>query len=893
MQNEAELNRELERVQKENFNLKMRIFSLEQELAPERASGRDAAFASEISTEIEKRDQLLLKARHTIQSLSSDNETLRHRLQSVENLLSETEAQAFEWKQRVAAFDAENHLKGRQAESAQSNFRAACQQIEEQKQKLKQQHYLIIQLQRKLDPSQVAPPAEVEDDALLEDIGIQWKRYVSGLETRHTEALEVLKREHQQQLERFLASKNGEAEAIQREFGQLQETIFGLRNHNEDLHRTLEDLKIQAEQHQQTAEHFKKEALERASQIQQLRAALIEAEDVKTRAQSLQNANSSLSDQLAELTARAEQLIRDSTEKASELSKLQTLYVAAEARAKQADALERSLEQQNGRVVEQSRDNARLTETVNAMLLDVQHLKLLADQLPEKEETVRAQAATIADLKAQLSDGGRELAALRDRVSDYAAKDAALTSLGKKLERREAELQELQAENAELPTLREAYERATHESKRLRADGARLEAEVQDLRAELEQTRATAIGQQEEATAASRQLSTLKEKNRGLEERLRARDAQIQDLDTTLAASERAARQATEQVTELTSELAVAKAVAAELKAQAAELEAQNDNLTADLEVANTRLESRSKDIEFAISEKNSSEKALAEYRESLKRQEAEFETLITEKNDRITALTKELDASSLALRASCKAVEDMAVRLRVSRLSGVKTSNDIVALTSAVVRKFEGALAELDDINTRFTDAQLRSDQTRGELGRLRKELDYCGTEIASRDQKIRGYLGEVDALNKTIEGLRQEVIVAEKNLKEALDQRSKLKTYNTEYKDKIARQDLRITSLQERIRSQEVMVAERVKEIEQSMQRQVKTFLDAMTDHISRRVTPEIALSEIKRFELIFFDPEEALRAAQRPALPVEGDLAGNDFLGSSNIRTSRVYH
>lgn len=862
---ETEAARELERVQKENFTLKLRVFSLEQELHPDRSTGKEAAFASEISTEIEKRDQLLLKAKLSIQSLSSENDTLRHRLQSVETLLSETETQALEWKQRVSAFDAESLLKGKQAESAQNNFKLACQQIEEQKQKIKQQHYLILQLQNKLNPSSAPPSApqlgtgtagltQDESECLLEDVGVQWRRYVSSIEAKHAEELDAIKKGHQQQLERFFQGKNSEIETFQKDYAQLQETIFGLRNQNADLHRAVEDMKLQEDQFRQTAEHFKNDSMEKAGQIQQLKLALGEAEDIKIHAQSLQAANSSLADQVSDLTGRIEALIREASDRVNEISSLHNEKLAFETRAKQADALEKTLEARNTELSELRRDNIKYQEDNKTLFLEVEHLRMVANFVPEKEETIRKQLEMITELQNINVQNAYEINSLKDTVASLNAKEMTIATLTKQLEAADAELKRRQMDSVELTNLRSTHDQVMLELTKLRADHAGTGRELREIR---------------------------------------------EAHDTLKALHSQATIEADTRSSELTTELAAYKAQVAQLKARMSELEIHGSSLKAELDTALAHLESRAKDIEFVKTEKNSSERILAEYRENLKKQEQEFEAMMTEQNERIAALGKELDSVSIAFRSACKAVEDMSVRLRVSKITNVKTLDDILNITSAIIRRHEGVLAELDASNTRAYEIQLKADQTRSELARVKKELDYCNGEIEGKDKRTRDYLAEIDTLNRSIEGMRQEVSVAEKNLKEALDQRSKLKTYNNEYKDKIARQELRITSLQEKIKSQEVLVAERVKEIELSMQRQVKTFLDAMTDHISRRVSPEIALSEIKRFELIFLSTEDALnrqlvRINEQHGSP--GDMLNDPLLGhnlgpgilmSSNVR------
>lgn len=863
---ETEAARELERVQKENFTLKLRVFSLEQELHPDRSTGKEAAFASEISTEIEKRDQLLLKAKLSIQSLSSENDTLRHRLQSVETLLSETETQALEWKQRVSAFDAESILKGKQAESAQNNFKLACQQIEEQKQKIKQQHYLILQLQNKLNPSAAVPSApqmgaagtagltQDESECLLEDIGVQWRRYVSSIEAKHAEELDAIKKGHQQQLERFFQGKNSEIETFQKDYAQLQETIFGLRNQNADMHRAIEDMKLQEDQFRQTAEHFKNDSMEKAGQIQQLKLALGEAEDIKMHAQSLQAANSSLADQVSDLTGRIEVLIREASDRVNEISSLRSEKVTLEARAKQADALEKTLETRSTEISELRRDNIKYQEDNKTLFLEVEHLRMVANFVPEKEETIRKQLEMITELQNINVQNSYEINSLKDTVAGLTAKEITIATLTKQLETADAELKRRQMDSVELTNLRSTNDQVVLELTRLKADHANTIRELREIR---------------------------------------------EAHDTLKALHSQVTMEADARSSELTAELATYKAQASQLKAKISDLELQGSSLKAELDTALAHLESRAKDIEFVKTEKCSSERILTEYRENLKKQEQEFEAMMTEQNERIATLGKELDSISITFRSACKAVEDMSVRLRISKITNVKTLEDILSITSAVIRRHEGVLAELDASNTRTYEIQLKADQTRSELARVKKELDYCNGEIEGKDKRTREYLAEIDTLNRSIEGMRQEVSVAEKNLKEALDQRSKLKTYNNEYKDKIARQELRITSLQEKIKSQEVLVAERVKEIELSMQRQVKTFLDAMTDHISRRVSPEIALSEIKRFELIFLSTEDALNrqlVRVNEQFNTPGDILNDPFLGhnmgqgvlmSSNVR------
>lgn len=314
---------------------------------------------------------------------------------------------------------------------------------------------------------------------------------------------------------------------------------------------------------------------------------------------------------------------------------------------------------------------------------------MVASFVPEKEETIRKQLEMITELQNINVQNSYEINSLKDTVASLSAKEVTIAALTKQLETADAELKRRQMDSVELTNLRSTNDQVMLELTKLRADHA----------------------------SAGRELREIREAH-----------------DTLKALHSQVTMEADTRSSELTAELTAYKAQASQLKTRVAELELQGSSLKAELDTALAHLESRTKDIEFVKTEKCSSERILTEYRENLKRQEQEFEAMMTEQNERIATLGKELDSVSITFRSACKAVEDMSVRLRVSKITNVKTLEDILSITSAVIRRHEGVLAELDASNTRTYEIQLKADQTRSELARVKKELDYCNGEIEER---------------------------------------------------------------------------------------------------------------------------------------------------------------
>lgn len=809
MEHGSELHRELERLQKENFNLKLRIHSLEHELSPDRAAAGGAAFAAEIAAEIERRDQLLMKAKLSIQSLSAENDTLAGRFEAVETMLSQTEAQLFACRQRLATLEQDHAHQLRKADAAEDGYRAAMRSVDDLHLRLKQQAFIVRQLQLRAPGAGAGPgpglgagvardrsmmPAaslsasavsalSAGGDSLLDasagardedvDVMLQWRRFLASLDARHAEELAEVRRELAAQADSAGWSGRGEAEVLRQEAAAARELVQTLRAQGDALQHQCQELRADAAARAEAAAGAAAGAAAAAQELEAVRAQ-----------------NRLLHEDLGRVLA--------------EHAQLRTQLPAAEGAVQTLTA-----------ALQTARDECAR----HAAALD--EARALAALLPAREATIASQKGRIDALEADALAQSRDLAASAERARGA--------------EQRAAELSGARDE------LHQAVGKAEHNLGAMKATIAELQAARTVLEDEAARHRAAAADARDALHRAELALA--------------AEKARAAELETRLAGAESARDARASEALELGADVA-------SYRAAVQDLEQKRDALRQQLDACRG-------DAEYLAAEKRSADTAAEDLRAAVRRQEAEHTALVAEKNAKIAELHQKADESARGLRAVYQALGGLAVGGAGGAgdtqplAQPLQSPDDAVRLVQQTADRLRARGGEARDLADAGAALQRRLDAATRELDRLRGQAEHAGQEVDARDRRVRECLAELDFKAKELANLRAEGDATERNLKEALDQRQKLKGYVAEYKDKLARNEARMAATQERLRAAEALVADRVKEIEQGLQRQVRVFLGAMADHVRRGVSADITLSEIKRFEVMFL-PIDDLSAA-----------------------------
>lgn len=469
-----------------------------------------------------------------------------------------------------------------------------------------------------------------------------------------------------------------------------------------------------------------------------------------------------------------------SADTAKELADLQTEYSKLKDRADEGQAQLRRLEQE----LQAARTASSEQEQVQSQLAAVR--RELADVRSEREQL--AARLTTAEQRAQSLESDLATARKPAPPADVPALQGQLTEAGDRISSLRAELYKVQTENAGLAAqVESAKEDVTIIRSRL-ADAQAAAGAADSLRRQVAELTST-LEQRGRELAEARETAAAKPVvDAGEIERLRAQVDRLQreksDLETAASdkVSARELREALAQVQDLKARLTEASAESERQGRAAAGLTVDNESLRRDLEEARKaaaakpavdtgeidRLRSENQGLRVAADEAV----ALRNQVERLQREKSELEAAASDK------------VSAHELRAALAQVQDLKTRLteagaeseRQGRAAAELTLDNerlrreleearaprISASTSADRRELEAARAQIEDLQGQVARLQAAA-ATPAESPKLKAEL----AEATQAAERSAATIAELTAAN---ESLQKDIANAQKSLAAAL---------------------------------------------------------------------------------------------------------------------------